>query len=449
MTGKAIPKPKDSSIFGYGSRMKKNPLKFLADLNESYPGIVQWQVLHLKIVLLTDPQLVRAVLQTNQKQYIKNSAYKQVKLLLGEGLVTSEGKLWKRQRKLIQPSFHKQYINNLFDGMLGCTNEMINEWKVVAENGGRIDFAQEMMKITLQIIGKTMLSADFKTEAKSVAVALTYLLKGVEKKALNGVNLPFWVPTATNIKFKNKRKVLDAIIYKLIEDRRKTGPQKGDLLDMMMESRYEDNGEAMPDNLLRDELMTVFLAGHETTATALTWTFFLIKQHPEVYRKLKQEVQEIVGNGEITFQHIQQLKYTKACLNESMRLFPPVWLIGRRATEDNMVGDYLIKKDTDILISPYIVHRNPDYWKNADVFDPERWETEEVKQIDKFAYFPFAAGPRMCIGNNFALLEADIILAKVIQQFDFNYMGESAPEMAPTLTLRVKNGMPMHIENSV
>jgi len=194
--------------------------------------------------------------------------------------------------------------------------------------------------------------------------------------------------------------------------------------------------------------MTIFLAGHETTASALTWTFYLISQHPEVYKKLKKEIDEVVGNGEMTFQHFQQLKYTKACLNEGMRLYPPVWMIGRRAIEDNMIGDYLIKKDTDILISPYIVHHHPNYWKNPETFDPDRWETEEVKQMDKFVYFPFAAGPRMCIGNNFALFEADIIITKVIQNFSFDYLGQIPPPMDASITLRVKgwHGMPMRVK---
>lgn len=449
MKGKEIQKFKGNTIFSSGNAMRKNPLNFLIELDKNYPGIVHWKFLHLDVVHLSDPELVRDVLQTNQKYYIKNLMYNQLKLLLGQGLVTSEGKLWKKQRKLIQPSFHKHYINNLFNEMLNCTNEMITDWKAEATQDGKINVAVEMNKITLQIIGKTMLSADFKTESKTVGDSLTYLLKALEKRVLRGINFPIWVPTPTNTEFKNKRKVLDALIFKLISDRRKTGRQKGDLLDMMMESRYEDTGEAMPDNLLRDELMTVFLAGHETTATALTWTFYLLAKHPEVYQKLKNEVKEVVGDGELTFQHLQKLKYTKACLNESMRLRPPVWVIGRRATEDNMVGDYFIKKDTTVLISPYIVHRHLNHWKNPEVFAPERWETEEVKQMDKFAYFPFAAGPRMCIGNNFALLEADIILAKVIQQFDFNYIGEAEPEIEPTLTLRVKDGMPMQIRKVV
>lgn len=449
MKGKEIQKFKGNTFFSSGNAMRKNPLQFLINLDKTNPESVHLKFLHLHVVHISDPKLIRDILQTNQKYYIKNLMYVHLKLLLGEGLVTSEGQLWKRQRKMIQPSFHKQHINNLFDEMLSCTNEMIKEWKVEAQQGGKIDFAPEMMKITLQIIAKTMLSADFKTEAKSVGVSLTFLLKALEERVLRGINLPLWVPTPANTEFKNKRKVLDTLIYKLISDRRKTGHQKGDLLDMLMESRYEDTGEAMPDNLLRDELMTIFLAGHETTAAALTWTFYLIAKHPEVYKKLKKEVKEVVGDGELTFQHLQQLKYTKACFNESMRLYPPVWVIGRRATEDNMMGDYLIKKDTTVLISPYIVHRHPDYWKNPEVFDPERWETEEVKKIDKFAYFPFAAGPRMCIGNNFALLEADIILTKVIQHFDFNYVGESEPVMEPTLTLRVKDGMPMQIKSII
>lgn len=447
MKGKEIPKLQGNTFLRSGNALRKNPLNFLIETDKKFPGILHWKFLHLDVVQLTDPVLVRFILQTNQKHYVKSTMYNQLKLLLGQGLVTSEGKLWKSQRKLIQPSFHKQYINNLFDEMLNCANEMISDWKTDVANGGQIDFAEEMNKVTLQIIGKTMLSTDFRTESKSVGVTLTYLLKAMEKRVLRGVNFPIWIPAPENVGFKNKVKVLDDIIYKLISDRRKTGHTKGDLLDMLMESRYEDTGEPMPDNLLRDELMTVFLAGHETTATALMWTFYLLTQHHQVLKKLKKEVKEVVGDGELTFQHLHQLKFTKACVNESMRLRPPVWVIGRMATEDNMVGDYFIKKGTTVLVSPYIVHRHKDYWKNPEAFDPERWETEEVKQMDKYAYFPFAAGPRMCIGNNFALLEADIILTKIIQQFDFSYVGKSEPEIDPTLTLRAKNGMPMQIRN--
>jgi cytochrome P450 len=443
METKKIPGPLLNVAISGAKELRKSPLKYLVNMDKKYPGIANWKLLHLNIVLLTDPKLIRYVLQTNQKQYVKNTAYKHLKLVLGNGLVTSEGDLWKRQRKLIQPSFHKQSIYNMFNTMLSCTNEMLDEWNNKLKHNSTIDFSDEMMAITLQIIAQTMLSKDVKADSKAVADSLSYLLKAIDQKAVKALNTPIWVPTPANFKFKKERKVLDEIIYSIINERKKATIKKGDLLDMLMESTYEDTGEHMPDHLLKDELMTVFLAGHETTASALTWTFYLISQHPAVYKKLKKEVDEIVGKEELTFQHFQQLKYTKACLNEAMRLYPPIWIIGRKATEDNMVGDYLIKKDTDILISPYIMHRHPDYWKNPETFDPDRWETEEVKQMDKFTYFPFAAGPRMCIGNNFALFEADIIITKIIQSFTFEYIGPTPAKMAPTLTLRVKDGMPM------
>lgn len=447
MKTKKIPGPLVNTAIKGANDLRSSPLDYIQQMDKDYPGIANWQLLHLNIVHLSDPQLIRAVLQTNQKQYVKNTSYKQLKHILGNGLVTSEGDLWKRQRKLVQPSFHKQSIYNFFNVMLACANEMTEEWKEKIKTNEKIDFSQEMMAITLQIIGKTMLSTDVKAKAGTVGESLTYLLKAVEKRALKAVNLPLWLPTSSHTKFKKERAVLDKIIYSIIDERRRTKEKKHDLLDMLMESRYEDTGEAMPDDLLKDELMTIFLAGHETTASALTWTFYLISQHPEVYKKLKLEVDEIVGDGEITFDHFQKLKYTKACLNESMRLYPPIWMIGRRATEDNMVGEYLIKKNTDILISPYIVHHHPNYWKNPEKFDPERWETDEVKQMDKFTYFPFAAGPRMCIGNNFALFEADIIITKVIQHFSFEYLGAVPPPMDASITLRVKSktGMPMKV----
>lgn len=445
MKGKKIPGPKNI-VFSKELRLiKDQPLQFLEYLNKNFPGITQIKALHLNIVFITDPKYIRCVLQTNQKHYVKSAIYNKLKLILGDGLVTSEGDLWKRQRKLIQPSFHKQTIYNLFDTMLSSTNEMISEWKEVAKKDGKLDFSEEMMQVTLDIISKTMLGAEVKSDAKIVRNSLHYIGNQVNVKTKRLIDFPLWIPTSSNIKFKKERKVLDDIIYKIINTRKKEGNNKGDLLDMLMLSKYEDTGETMPPKLLRDEIMTVFTAGHSTTANALTWTFYLISQYPEVFKKLKKEVDDVVGKGEITFQHLQQLKYTKACFNESMRLFPPVWIFGRKALEDNWMGDYLIKKGTNVLISPYIVHRSSEFWKNADTFDPDRWETEEVKEMDKYVYFPFAAGPRMCIGNNFALFEADIIITKVIQNFDFEYAGAAPPEVYPSTILRVKDGLPMKI----
>jgi cytochrome P450 len=443
MKGKTLPGPKRNLIFLNFRSLLNQPLNFLSEISKEYPGIVYVKALNRKMVLITDPVLIRYILQTNQKQYTKGSQYKLLKHVLGNGLVTSEGDLWRKQRKLIQPAFHKQYIHTLFEDMLICANQMVEDFKSYAEKSTPVYLSDEMMKVTLHIIGKTMLSADVTAEAVPIRNSLIFIGKQIATDAMKAVKLPIWFPTASNIQFKKEVNVLDKIIYRIIDERRNSTEKKGDLLDMLMDSRYEDTGEAMPNDLLRDEIMTIFIAGHSTTATALAWTFYLISQNPEVYKKLKKEIDEVVGTGELTFQHLQQLHYSKACFNEAMRLYPPVWLFIRRAAEDNMVGDYLIEKDTDVLISPFLVHRNLEFWKDAYTFNPDRWDTEEVKEMDKFTYFPFAAGPRMCIGNNFALFEADIIIAKVIQQFKFDYLGTAPAEMEPSTTLRVKDRMPM------
>lgn len=445
MSQKQIPGPKLNLIFSTWRKLVKQPLNFLLEIHKDYPGIAHIKAFNRRLVLLTDPTLIRFVLQTNQKQYTKGSQYKFLKLILGNGLVTSEGDLWKRQRKLIQPAFHKQYINTLFDDMLFCTNIMMQEWDEYVKTGKQLYASDEMMKVTLRIISKTMLSTDVNSEAETIRTSLIFIGTQIAQKAMKPVQLPMWFPTRDNTQFLQSKKNLDKIIYKIIEEHRQSTNKRGDLLDMLIASKYEDTGEHMPDDLLRDEIMTIFVAGHSTTATALAWTFYLISQHPEVYEKLKKEVDEVLGDGELTFQHLQQLHYTKNVFNESMRLYPPVWMIVRKAAEDNMVGDYLIEKDTDVLIPPYIVHHDTTLWKDADKFIPERWDTEEVKEMDKFTYFPFAAGPRMCIGNNFALFEADIIIAKVVQKFNFEYLGEVPAEMEASTTLRVKNRMPMKI----
>lgn len=446
MQGKKIPKAPKSVVLKEVRLIKDKPLVFLENMTRNYPGIVDLGMFSLNVVLISDPELIRTVLQTQQKHYVKSAIYNKLKLILGEGLVTSEGDLWKRQRKLIQPSFHKQSIYNLLGTMVNCTNDMIEEWKVIAAKDGKLDFFEEMMKVTLDIINKTMLGADVKAEAKTVRESLHFIGGAVNSKTKKLIDPPLWIPTPENLEFKKQRKLLDDIIFGIIEKRKQEGHHRGDLLDMLMQSRYEDTGELMPPKLLRDEMMTIFTAGHSTTANALTWTFYLISQHPEVFQKLRKEINDVVGDSEINFQHIQQLKYTKACFNESMRLYPPVWIFGRKANEDVMMGDYLIKKGTNVLISPYIVHRLPQFWKDADKFIPDRWESEEVQKMDKFAYFPFAAGPRMCIGNNFAIFEADIIMAKVIQHFDFEYLGDKAPQPFASTILRVTNGLPMRIK---
>lgn len=438
-----IPGPKLNLIIKGSDALQNTPFEYLTELNELYPDIARLKAVHLDIVQITNPDYIRQVLQTDQKNYTKSVQYEQLKLILGEGLVTSEGDMWKKQRKLIQPAFHRQQIASFFDIMVDCTNEMLNEWKVAPNS--TIDLSEHMMKITLQIIGKTMLSKDVKSTSTEVDKALTFIIRAVNKRTMKALNLPMWLPLPKHLEFEKNVKVLDKIIYDIINERKIHGHGNGDLLDMLMQSKYEDTGEPMPDKLLKDEVMTIFLAGHETTANALSWTMYLLSQNPECIKKIRAEVDRVTQGEEITLAHLQQLEYTRACLSEGMRIYPPVWLIARKAIVDTSLGEYEIPAGTNVFITPFLVHMREDLWDKPEEFWPERWFTDEVKKMDKFAYFPFAAGPRMCIGNTFALMESELILAKMIQAFDFEYLSNVAPEKDPTVTLRVKNEIPMKL----
>jgi cytochrome P450 len=278
-----IPGPKLNLIIKGSDALQNTPFEYLTALNQEFPDIARLKAVHLDIVQITNPDYIRQVLQTDQKNYTKSVQYEQLKLILGEGLVTSEGDMWKKQRKLIQPAFHRQQIASFFDIMVDCTNEMLDEWRKAPE--GKIDLSEHMMKITLQIIGKTMLSKDVKSTSKEVDKALTFIIRAVNRRTMKALNLPMWLPLPKHQEFEKNVKVLDKIIYDIINERKVNGHGNGDLLDMLMQSTYEDTGEPMPDKLLKDEVMTIFLAGHETTANALSWTMYLLSQHPECIKK--------------------------------------------------------------------------------------------------------------------------------------------------------------------
>lgn len=429
---------------------KKNPspATLFKVFSDEYDGIYKVNLPGNNFVHVSNPELIKDILQTNQKDYTKHKQYDALRKILGNGLVTSPDEVWKKQRKMIQPSFHKDKIKSFFDTMVGCTNQMISEWGEQLKKGDIIDFSSEMSATTLQIIGLTMLSTDVKKDKGVIEKALSMGGKMFMRKSMETIKTPLWYPTKTNRGLSETRKVLDGVLEKIITERKKTGNIKGDMLDMLMESTYEDDGTKMPDDLLRDEMKTIFVAGHETTSSALTWTFHYLTQHPKAMAKIKAEVDEVLGKKELQYEDLRSLKYTRACINESMRLTPPVWMVGKQAKKDTTLGDYIVKKNSDIFISINIPHRDPKYWENPDEFIPERWETEAVKKQHKYAYFPFGGGPRMCIGNNMALLEADIILAKIIQKFNFEYAGEKPPKVLYQITTNSKNGMPMKVKSN-
>jgi cytochrome P450 len=385
------------------------------------------------------------VLQDQSKHFSKQTrGYAVLRRLLGNGLVTSEGEFWLRQRRIAQPGFHRQRIAHFAQTMTSLTQDLTNRWDTLPE-GTELDMASEMMALTLRIVGRTLLGAEVGTTSGVVGPSLSELLHQMTRRTTALLDLPDWIPTPMNLRERKAKKALNDVVYRLIEDRRKSGEHSDDLLSMLMDARDEETGEGMTDAQLRDEVMTLFLAGHETTANALTWTFYLLSGHPDVARKLHEEVTSVLAGRMPTLEDLPKLKYTQAVIQESMRLFPPVWIIMRRAEQDENIGGFHIPAQSFIACSPYLSHRDPNHFTQPDVFDPERFLNGKAELIPKFAYYPFSGGPRICIGNTFAQMEAQLVLAMVSQRYAPQVRPGFEPDPEPTVTLRPRHGLPMRL----
>jgi len=417
-------------------------LPFLVESAERYGDIVFFKVGNERIYLLNHPDLIREVLVTNQKNFTKSRALVRAKKVLGEGLLTSEGEFHLRQRRLAQAAFHRDRIATYAQSMIACAHHTRSRWTA----GEILDVHNEMMKLTLAIVAQTLFSADVEGEAAEIGDALTTTFA-----AFNIGILPFSevlerLPLPYMKRFNSARARLDATIYRIIHDRRASGEDKGDLLSMLLLAQdTEADGGVMTDLQIRDEAMTIFLAGHETTANALTWTWYLLSQHPEVEARFHREL-ETIGGRLPTPDDFARLTYTRMILAESMRLYPPAWAVGRRAIADFEIGGYRIPARSMVLMSQYITHRDPRFYPEPERFDPDRWLPDAAVARPKFAYFPFGGGTRICIGEHFAWMEGVLVLATLGQKFRLRYVGATKPDIDPRITLRPRGGMPMRIE---
>jgi cytochrome P450 len=362
--------------------------------------------------------------------------------VLGNGLLTSEGDFWRRQRRIAQPAFHKERIAAFGDVMVRAAEDTARAWTAVAKSGGTLDVAAEMMRLTLRIAGETLLSSDVTGHAAVVGDAVSLLLREANRRILQPIEVPLRVPTPNNRRVLRVLSELDAIVFRMIEDRRRmTGGRPSDLLTMLMEARDEETGEGMTDKQLRDEVLTIFLAGHETTANALSWTFYLLSLHPEVARRTSAELADVLGGRAPQVADLGRLVYTTAVLKEAMRLFPPAWIVGRRAVEDDTIDGYDIPRDSIVFVSPWLTHRHPAFWQNPEGFDPERFLPERAATIHRYAYFPFGAGPRLCIGQGFAMIEAVLLLATLAQRIRLDLVPGHRVVPHPSITLRPRYGI--------
>ena len=436
-----VPGPTPQELLPRLKNLRENPLEFLVDLARSHGPVARIPVPMMNVFSLAEPNAVKQVLQDNAKNYSKKTLqYTNLALVAGQGLVTSDGEFWLRQRRMAQPAFHRNRIAGFADDMTTAAGHLLERWK--QQEGQTLDIDHEMLEMTLEIVGKTLFSADLRDEATRLVRATLQALDFVMYRAQNPFAAPMFVPTPHNQKFKQALKTLDDTIYKLIKERRRSAP-RDDLLSMLLEARSED-GQAMTDLQLRDELITIITAGHETVAGALAWTWHLIAQHPQVEQKLHAELAQVLGRRTPTVEDLPKLPYTKAVFDETLRLYPTVWLITRYAVGSDEIGGYSIPKGSLVITSPYIVHRQPTVWPDPEAFKPERFLEENT--VPRYAYIPFGGGPRLCIGNNFALLEGQLIIATLAQHFRLRHAKDTPVEISVMSTIRPKGGLWMKIE---
>jgi len=421
-------------------RMGRDPLAFLSALAR-YGDVARVPLGSETLYLLNHPDLVRDVLVTNHRNFHKGRGLERAKLLLGEGLLTSEADFHLRQRRLAQPAFHRQRIAAYGTTMAAYAAKRCDGWRA----GAATDVHAEMMALTLAIVGKTLFDADVEHEAGEIGAALTTTFASFHF----GFFLPFGellerLPVPPTLRFRRARARLDATIYRLIEERRHSGTDHGDLLSMLLLAQdTEGDGGGMTDVQLRDEAMTIFLAGHETTANALTWTWYLLSCHPETEARFHAEVDSALGGRLPTADDLGALPYTRRVLAESMRLYPPAWILGRRALAPFEANGYTIPARAIVLMCQYVMHRDARWFPEPDRFDPERWTPERQAARPKFAYFPFGGGPRVCIGEQFAWMEGIIGLATIAQRWRLRLVPGHPVALQPIITLRPKFGMRM------
>ena len=413
-------------------------------LAHEYGDLPHFMLASHPVYLLNHPDLVREVFVTQQSKFVKSLALQRARILLGDGLLTSEGEFHRRQRRLAQPAFHRERLAAYGQVMIECAARVRDRWT----DGSTINVADEMMRLTLDIVARTLFSAHVESEAPEIGEALTTVLKMFRLLLLPFAEYLEKLPLPPVRRFEKARARLDATIYGLIEERRKSGRDAGDLLSMLLLAQDEEgDGGRMTDNQIRDEAMTLFLAGHETTANALTWTWYLLSENPACEEKLHQELDSVLAGREPAAADFPALKYTEMVLAESMRLYPPAWTIGRMAKEDCELHGVKIAAGSICLASPYVMHRDPRWFPDPERFDPERWTPEAREARPKFSYFPFGGGTRVCIGERFAWMEGVLVLATIAQKWRLRRAAGQKVDVLPLITLRTKYGMRMVVHS--
>jgi cytochrome P450 len=389
---------------------------------------------------VTDPAFIKHVLLDNARNYHKSPLFERLREVVGNGLLTSEDALWLRQRRLAQPAFHRQRVMAMADVMVSCTEQMLERWDRAASPGAPIDVVAEMMALTQAIIVRTMFSTDLGATAGIVNRTWPIINRRIGETFWS-TKLETTLPLPANLRFWRALRELETVVYRIIADRRENRRDETDLLSMLLSARDEETGSGMTDRQLRDEVLTMLLAGHETTSLALSWTYYLLSQHPDVEQGIIDEVDLVVGDGRPSFAHLDRLTRTRQAIEESLRLYPPAWGFSRQAVADDEIGGYHVPRGSLVFLIPFVVHRRPKLWPDPCRFDPGRFAPEHEAARPRFAYIPFGGGPRGCIGNQFAMVEAQLIVAAVAQRYRLELVPDQDIRPEPLITLRPAPGV--------
>ena len=432
------PGPKGSLIMGVMREFNRDTLGFIERLHREYGDVVRSRFLYVHAYFLYHPADIEALLTTNAKSFRKAQSLRSpfFRRLVGNGLVTSEGDFWRRQRRLAQPAFHRQRISSYGDIMVQYADRAIAKWR----DGEHRDVAKDMTRLTLEIVVKTLFNSDVSNDADHVGATLSQIVKPFASQATLKWIADNRLPTPGHYRYFNAVREIDKIIYRIIAERRASGSDEGDLLSMLLQAQDED-GSQMSDAQLRDEVMTLFLAGHETTALALSWSWYLLATHTRAETQFHAELDEVLGGRAPQVSDLPKLKFTEMIAKETMRLYPPAYAVGREAIEDTEMGGYRVPRGTQLFAFQWVTHRDPRFFERPDEFVPERWASESIQTLPRYAYFPFGGGPRQCIGNYFAMMEVVLLLATIGQRFSFSLLNEHPVEVLPVLSLRPKNGI--------
>ena len=445
---KSVPRAGGLPLIGQSLQARNNPLGLLTQLVGQHADMVTVRLGLKDFCLVQSPQAARHILQENARNYYKPGAARLMKKVLGNGLATSNGELWLHQRRLMQPAFHKQHLTYFFHLIGHEVSHLAAKWKT-ENDGATVNITKSFLHLTLNNICKAMFGAGIENQTAEIEGLLGTMLTHSSKNLKALLKMPLWMPTPGNLRFKKAEARFENILYRVIDQRKKNGnvSQRNDLLQMLLAATENNGGGGMSAQQLRDEITTIFLAGHETTAQTLSWVFYHLALNQNIQGKVRQEVSSVEWNG-IGPECLQSFTYTRAVIEEALRIYPPVWIMARKAAANDCVAGFSVPAGTTLLINVYGMHHHPSHWVAPGDFQPERWLNGTKENLPSYLYLPFGGGPRLCIGHHFAMMVMQTVVAKLVQAFHFTLPVGAAPIVDANLTLRAKEGIHLHIHQN-